>query len=495
MGFDLRVQGGISGHLVCTIHADLVWNVSTLNAAIEDAGVTLAEGHKRCLSLGGRLLQDGDILGEAFADATPVVSLVDMAVPQPMNVEFIWKGKGMDIPELVCGTYHVDPDWSTIYPQEDFGGSFRLPIEACEACTGEIKWCCWMSKPPGTAQFRFVVGGTEVTCAGLPESVGLDGNCNILDFHYLWDECLAAAETGDSEKMHQCVSSGAPLETRNHDNETPLIVAARNDNKECLSLLIDGGAELEAQDFNGNTAAMTAALNGQIDSLHLLAKKGANIDCCHRDGSTLLMLVAKKGHQMCLRFLIDHGTPLDTRNIEGNTAVMLAVIHKNAASLQLLTDAGAHVNGANNSGWTAATSAAVNGCTDCLRILIENGANLDARHPDGSTAVILAALSGQVSCLLLLVQSGCDLGAMDSAGRTAAMRAAEGRTTPVECARCLRMLAEQGSAGASELLPRAFELEAQAEKERQEAVRRQREQQELKLARVRQVQQQQEAMR
>jgi len=371
MALTLQVKKGLAGELCCTVLADSTWDVQKLTGAIADTIGAPAPSHVRHLVLDGRILGDTEILGVIFSDLVPVVSLMEVKIKQPMDVEFSYRLGAAHIPSLVRGEYYVNPDWLHLYSQEEFGGRFELPLEPVE-CGSEFKWLATTKKPPGMAHFKFVMeSGDEITCARMPESIVQDGSCHSIDFNYLWDECLLAAECGDSEEMRRCINTGAPLESRNHDKETALIVASRGGYVECLRALLEGGADLQACDSNGSTALMAATSQGQLGCIRFLIGKGVDLEACRQDGSTAVAIAAEKGDEECLRLLLDQGACIDARDQAGNTAAMKALFKGHESCLQLLVRSGADVNAPNGNGLTTVLWAAARGHVRCLQILAD----------------------------------------------------------------------------------------------------------------------------
>ncbi|MYM61217.1 ankyrin repeat domain-containing protein [Vibrio sp. OCN044] len=73
-----------------------------------------------------------------------------------------------------------------------------------------------------------------------------------------------AARIGDNEVLETFVSQGFPVDQRNNQSYTALMVAAYSGNNESVRLLLDSGANACLQDKRGNTALMGALIKREI---------------------------------------------------------------------------------------------------------------------------------------------------------------------------------------------------------------------------------------
>lgn len=84
-----------------------------------------------------------------------------------------------------------------------------------------------------------------------------------------------AVRVGNNEVVETFVSSGFPIDQRNHQSYTALMVAAYQGNRDTVRLLLDSGANACLQDKRGNTAIMGALLKREIS----IAKDLYEADC------------------------------------------------------------------------------------------------------------------------------------------------------------------------------------------------------------------------
>ncbi|KNY46265.1 ankyrin [Vibrio harveyi] len=84
-----------------------------------------------------------------------------------------------------------------------------------------------------------------------------------------------AARIGNNEVVDTFVSQGFPIDQRNNQSYTALMVAAYQGHRETVRLLLDYGANACLQDKRGNTALMGALIKREIG----IAKDLYQADC------------------------------------------------------------------------------------------------------------------------------------------------------------------------------------------------------------------------
>ncbi|HGY9569982.1 TPA: ankyrin repeat domain-containing protein [Vibrio harveyi] len=84
-----------------------------------------------------------------------------------------------------------------------------------------------------------------------------------------------AARIGNNEVVDIFVSQGFPIDQRNNQSYTALMVAAYQGHRETVRLLLDSGANACLQDKRGNTALMGALIKREIG----IAKDLYQADC------------------------------------------------------------------------------------------------------------------------------------------------------------------------------------------------------------------------
>lgn len=86
------------------------------------------------------------------------------------------------------------------------------------------------------------------------------------------------ARAGETEKLAAYIDAGAPLEMRNANGDTFLILATYNGAPETVAMLIEKGADLETQNDRGQNALTCAVFKQDVEAATHLLKAGADPD-------------------------------------------------------------------------------------------------------------------------------------------------------------------------------------------------------------------------
>jgi uncharacterized protein len=143
---------------------------------------------------------------------------------------------------------------------------------------------------------------------------------------------LVAALRGDVREVERLVGQDpSPLDARNWEEMTPLMLACARGHLEVVRLLLDKGAALDATGGNyenEDTALSFASLRGHAAVVRLLMERGADPTIAGRAGYTPLIFAAKFGHLEVVRLLLGHPAVQATINyrntIYGQTALFNA---------------------------------------------------------------------------------------------------------------------------------------------------------------------------
>ncbi|MEQ1523653.1 MAG: ankyrin repeat domain-containing protein, partial [Aestuariivirga sp.] len=98
---------------------------------------------------------------------------------------------------------------------------------------------------------------------------------------------IEAVQSGNTGKALELVSGGAPLEARDAENRTALLLATHANLVEIASTLIRAGADVNAKDNIHDTPFLYAGAEGRNDILKLILATGkANLRDVNRYGGT-----------------------------------------------------------------------------------------------------------------------------------------------------------------------------------------------------------------
>ncbi|PKF50532.1 ankyrin repeat domain-containing protein [Enterovibrio nigricans] len=112
-----------------------------------------------------------------------------------------------------------------------------------------------------------------------------------------------AARMGNTEVLDTFVSQGFPIDQRNNQSYTALMVAAYQGNREAVRLLLDSGANACLQDKRGNTALMGALIKREIGIAKDLYQAGCSPELRNKGGLNLKEFAEIYGQSNVLKSL------------------------------------------------------------------------------------------------------------------------------------------------------------------------------------------------
>jgi len=114
------------------------------------------------------------------------------------------------------------------------------------------------------------------------------------------------------------ISSGADVNAKENDGDTPLIEASEG-YLELVKILVAKGADLNSRDDDGNTPLHEAASQGHTDVAEYLISKGAEINARNEKGETPLYKAADNGRLETVKRLVSRGADLNLPDFQGNS--------------------------------------------------------------------------------------------------------------------------------------------------------------------------------
>lgn len=145
------------------------------------------------------------------------------------------------------------------------------------------------------------------------------------------------------------------INAKNENNETALMLAAKEADYEVLGLLAKLGADLNVTDKEGSNILLLALESESeiiniIRTIRLAVKLGIDVNATAQDGATAVMLAVTTGEEILLKALIDLKANLNIQDKNGSTALHYAV-HAPKMIVALVA-AGADVNAKDKDGKT-----------------------------------------------------------------------------------------------------------------------------------------------
>lgn len=135
-----------------------------------------------------------------------------------------------------------------------------------------------------------------------------------------------AAAVGDADAVARFIGIGTPLDTRDPNGRTALLLATHGNHIETARVLIDAGADVNAKDVIWDSPYLYAAAEGRVEILRMTLAHGADLKATNRYGGTGLIPACHHGHIETVYVLLK--TPIDVNHVNnlGWTALLEAVI-------------------------------------------------------------------------------------------------------------------------------------------------------------------------
>ena len=152
--------------------------------------------------------------------------------------------------------------------------------------------------------------------------VAMGERVNVKDKGYGGNSPLhVAVEHGNYEIVEFLLNSGAKINSKNTEKQTPLMMLDDDATPELVNLLLRHNAKINLVDKQGNTALMIAAEYAKPEVLQSLISAGANVNAVNKQGRTALMRAADNSDLENVKFLLGAGANAQTVDKEGETAL------------------------------------------------------------------------------------------------------------------------------------------------------------------------------
>jgi len=92
------------------------------------------------------------------------------------------------------------------------------------------------------------------------------------------DALLKAAQSGGAAKIKQLLAGGAPIEARDVNRKTPVMLAAEGGHVEAFRVLVEAGADLHATASRQLDLLEVAARSGNLEIVRFLLERGLPVD-------------------------------------------------------------------------------------------------------------------------------------------------------------------------------------------------------------------------
>jgi ankyrin repeat protein len=228
-------------------------------------------------------------------------------------------------------------------------------------------------------------------------------------------EMIAAARTGNFEKIKQLLSEGVDINAAEPESgDTPLLAAIDKSQWAAAEFLLQQRPNLNLEDDNGNTPLYLAVSRGDeaLALVNQLLDAGAQVDLGpikgDNAGVTPLHIACATGANGCLETLLRRGASATKQIPSGATPLHTAAIGGDKKTIDLLCKAGGNVTALNADKRTPLHNCGITGNAKAAAALIKYGAELDVVDAEGCTPLMRAVMKNNVEVATVLLDHGAD---------------------------------------------------------------------------------------
>jgi len=228
-------------------------------------------------------------------------------------------------------------------------------------------------------------------------------------------EMIAAARSGDTEKIKQLLAKGADINAAEPESgDTPLLAAIDKDQWAAAEQLLKQHPELSLEDKNGHSPLYLAVSKGDsaLTMVNLLLDAGAKVDLGpskgDNAGATPLHIACATGANGCVESILRYGASATKQLPDGATPMHTAAIGGNKKTIELLHNAGADFNALSQEKRTPLHNCGVAGNASVAAALIGLGAEVNVRDIEGCTPLMHAVLENHIETAKVLLDNGAD---------------------------------------------------------------------------------------
>lgn len=148
------------------------------------------------------------------------------------------------------------------------------------------------------------------------------------------------------ETVRLLIDSGADVNASSgKDDYTPLMAACQHTRcTELIEMLLDMGAFIDARAKDENTPYLLALRNNNLKAYRLLVSRGANTNATWRGLRPLSMLAWEGNIPMAKMLIEETGANINARDVSGMTPLICAAMGGQTAMVQFLAERGADIN-------------------------------------------------------------------------------------------------------------------------------------------------------
>jgi ankyrin repeat protein len=254
-----------------------------------------------------------------------------------------------------------------------------------------------------------------------------EGGLDLLELRNEQDETplLVAARNGAHVMVGVLLKYGANFTVKNSNDDTAIHVASRAGHFRVVWMIFHerGSDILELEGNNKQTPLLAAAANGKTDIFHFLLDKGAYDGALDEDDNAAIHLASKFGHSQVVEIIFKaRGTKcLELRGDYERTPLLAAAANGKVEVVKFLLDKGADIWAQDRGTYDAIHRASQFGHLAVIEKLYEAAGTkiLEVRGKYQQTPLLTAAVNGKIEIVQFLLDKGASIMARDRYENTA----------------------------------------------------------------------------
>ena len=197
---------------------------------------------------------------------------------------------------------------------------------------------------------------------------------------------LQAAASGDLQEIRRLLAAGAPIDTRDGQGRTALLLAVNANHVEIAKAFLEAGASVNTQAGNLDTPWLLAGARGRTEIIAMMLPRTPDLTIRNRFGGNALIPACERAHVEAVPLLLKAGIDVNHVNNLSWTCLLEIVIlgdggqrHQEVARLVLA--AGADPNLADKDGVTPLAHARSRGQREVATIIEAAGGRVPGHTP------------------------------------------------------------------------------------------------------------------